>query len=265
MFRLFQSEVFRMRMRPQSWILIVLTFLLVGVFYGGFTIGSFFATGQSKADLKEPLPFDQLSDFGLSIGLGFFGGVMLVIVAAGMMGNEYSWNTLRPLVARASSRTALLTAKLLALLLYTIIFSVIVAILIGAMSVVASLIVGEPTAFSGGAVADAAWFTLRMIIASLPYLAFAFMLATVVRSNAAGIAGALGLSFLEPTVFGLLGLISSVFAKIEKGGISYNQQQLTMWKGWGDEWVPLLILAAYTALFLAISYWVFLRRDVTSG
>ncbi|HWV24777.1 MAG TPA: ABC transporter permease subunit [Thermomicrobiales bacterium] len=265
MFQLFQSEVFRLRKRAQSWILIVLTFLLVGVFYGGFTIGSFFATGANKDDLLRELPFDQLSDFGLSIGLGFFGGVMLVIVAAGMMGNEFSWNTLRPLVARASSRSSLLTAKLLALLLYTVVFSVIVAILVGVLSIVSSLIAGVDVAFSGGAVVDAAWFTLRMIVASLPYLAFAFMLATVVRSNAAGIAGALGLSFLEPTVFGLLGLISSVFHKIEKGGISYNQSQLMTWNGWGDEWVPLVILLAYTVLFLAISFWVFLRRDVTSG
>jgi len=266
MYRLLQSELFRLRKRTQSWLLIVISFILVGLFYGGFTIGSMVTSGQDSLDLQEPLPFDQLSDFGLSIGLGFFGGVMLVIIAAGMMGNEFSWNTLRPMVARASSRSALISAKLMALLIYTVIFMVVLAALIGVISVVSSLVAGVDVAFSGAAMADAAWFTLRTTIASLPILAFAFLLATWARSNAAGIAGALGLSFIEPTVFGILGALSDRFNSIQKGGIAWNGQEVMInWENSTQNWLSVGVLLAYTVLFAGLSYYIFLKRDVTSG
>jgi ABC-type transport system involved in multi-copper enzyme maturation permease subunit len=255
-----------MRKRTQSWLLFAIAFTLVGLFYGGFTIGSMIATGQEKADLIEVLPFDRLSDFGLSIGLGFFGSVMLVIIAAGMMGNEFSWNTLRPLVARASSRTALISAKLTALLIYTVLFSLVLAALIAVLSIASSLIAGVDVAFTSAALADAVWFTLRNIVGKLPILAFAFMLATVARSNAAGIAGALGLSFIEPTAFGLLGMINDVFDSIQKWGIGWNSHDVTLnWTGSAQNWVSVGVLLVYTALFTGLSYVVFLRRDVTSG
>ena len=250
----------------QSWLLIAIAFALVGLFYGGFTIGSLVASGPDKADFQDPLPFDQLTDFGLSIGLGFFGSVMLIIIAAGMMGNEFSWNTLRPLVARAPSRQALISAKLVALVVYTIIFSLVLSILIAGLSIVSSLIAGVDVAFSAGALADAAWFILRMILGNLPYLAFAFLLATVARSNAAGIAGALGLSFIEPSAFGLLGMLNDVFDTIQKWGLGWNIQEVTTdWSGSSQDWISVGVLAAYTTLFAGLSYVVFIRRDVTSG
>jgi len=266
MMHLLRSELFRMRKRAQSWILIVIAFLLTGLFYGGFTVGSLVTGGQDATDLQEPLPFTELPDFGLSIGLGFFGGVMLVIIAAGLMGNEFSWNTLRPLVARSRSRPALITAKLLTLLIYSVVFMFVVAALIALMSVVSSMIVGIDTGFSMSSLADAFWFTVRSIVVSMPILTFAFLLATLTRSNAAGIAGALGLSFIEPTVFGLLGSINDTFRTIRKGGIEYNVTNVLMngLDGRG-EWISLGIVLLYTALFVGLSYWIFLRRDVTSG
>src|SRR5699024_1727211 len=109
MVNLLRSEIFRLRKRAQSWLLLVIAFVLVGLFYGGFVIGAMATSGEASDDLKSTLPLTELSDFGLSMGLGFFGSVMLIIIAAGMMGNEYSWNTLRPLVARARSRASLLS------------------------------------------------------------------------------------------------------------------------------------------------------------
>jgi ABC-2 type transport system permease protein len=266
MFNLLKSELFRMRKRAQSWILMVIAFLLMALFYGGFTFGAIVTSGQDSTDFKELISFSELSDFGLSMGLGFFGGVMLVIIAAGMMGNEYSWNTLRPLVARARSRSALITAKLLTLLIYTVVFTFVVAILVAGMSIVSSLIAGIDLGVTGSATADAFWFTVRTIVVSMPILTFAFMLATVTRSNAAGIAGALGLSFIEPLVFGLLGNFIDVFQKIQKGGIAYNVNKVLV-EGVHDtgQWVALGVVGLYVAVFIGLSYVIFLRRDVTSG
>ena len=254
-----------MRRRPQSWLLIVIAALLVGLFYGGFTIGTFFANAQNAADLKKNLTFTELRTFGLNLN-NLFGGIMLVIVASGLIGNEFSWNTVRPLLARARSRTSLMTAKFATLLIYCVVFSVILALLTVAMSGVASAIVGESWQFSGSELGKVAAFTLGLIAQNLPVMALAFLLALWTKSNAAGIGVALGLIILEPTLFGILNNVNDVFHKIQKGGLQYNSSKL-MEVGLTEQagWIALIVLAIYTAIFVALSYIVFRRRDVTSG
>lgn len=187
-----------------------------------------------------------------------------IIVGAGMMGNEYGWNTLRTLVARARSRTSLLTAKFVALFLYAVVFSIVLAGLFGALSVVSSVIVGIDVGFSRDALVDMISYAIRTIVANLPYLAFAFMLATIARSNAAGVAGALEFNLIEPTVFALLGPLWAPFRDVQRGRLSYNTERL-LFDGVDGNWVPLGVIALYTVVFGRLSYYVFLRRDVTSG
>ncbi len=262
---LLQSELFRMRRRPQSWLLIVIAALLVGLFYGGFTIGSFFANAQNAADLKKNLIFPELRTVGLSFN-SLFGGIMLVIISAGLIGNEFSWNTIRPLLARARSRSSLITAKFATLLIYCVVFSIILALLTVAMSGIASAIVGESWQFSGSEFGKVAAYTLGLIVQNLPTMALAFLLALWTKSNAAGIGVALGVIILEPALFAILNPVSDVFAKIKKGGLSYNSEKL-LTVGLTEQagWIALVVLLIYTAIFVGLSYVIFTRRDVTSG
>lgn len=265
MLNLLNSELFRLRKRPQTWLLLGIAFLLTALVYGGFVVGARVTSGQDQLDLSEVLTFPNLSDFGLSIGLGFFGSVMVIIVAAGMMGNEYSWNTLRPLTARARSRSGLLVAKVITAVLYSAVFMLALAALIGLLSLISSPLAGVDANFSGEGVVDALTYTGKVILVNLPYVAFAFMLATVARSNAAGIAGALGLSFIEAPIMQLLKLASDIFDTVEEYGIAYNTTQLLFPSGDVDPVRPTIILLVYTAIFFGIAHVVFLRRDVTSG
>lgn len=265
MFYLLRSELFRLRKRPQTWLLLLIAFALTAMLYAGFAVGSRVTDPQDSAELKDVLTFPSLDDFGLSIGLGFFGSVMVVIIAAGMMGNEYGWNTLRPLTARARSRSGLLTAKLLTAVLYSALFMAVLAVLVGGLSLLGSAIAGVDAQVSANAVADAARFTGKVVLVNLPYVALAFMLATVARSNVAGIAGTLGVSFIEQPIFQLLKLASGIFDDVERYGISWNTNVILFPQD-GDELTgPVIILLAYMVLFGAISYATFLRRDVTSG
>jgi ABC-2 type transport system permease protein len=233
--------------------------------YGGFVVGARVTDAQDANEFRDSLTFAEMPDFGLSIGLGFFGSVMVIIVAAGMMGNEYSWNTLRPLTARARSRFSLMTAKILAGVLYSAVFMVLLAALIAGLSILSSAIVGIDAQVSGDAAMDAVRFTGKVILANLPYVAVAFLLATVARSNAAGIAGALGLSFIEQPIMQLLGLATDFFQDVERFGIAYNVNQLVFPTLDGDTARSVIIVLVYTALFFGGSYAVFMRRDVTSG
>jgi ABC-type transport system involved in multi-copper enzyme maturation permease subunit len=266
MLSLFTSELFRLRKRPQSWLLLVIAFVVTGMFYAGFAIGARVLSGTEREELVSVLPFSELPDFGLSIGLLFIGSVMLVIVASGMMGNEFAWNTLRPLVARARSRGALMGAKILAVLAYAVVFTVAMALLTAGLAVVASLVAGIDIGFSGQAALGAAWFTLRSLVANLPYVALAFLLATWAKSNAAGIAGALGVMFLEPIVFSVLSALTARAEAVASWGIAQNAQEMAVeWAGDAGSWRQTGILLAYSALFFAVSFAIFLRRDVTSG
>lgn len=265
MTHLLRSELFRLRKRSQTWILLLIAFALTALVYGGFVVGARVTDPQDAQEFRDALTFSQMPDFGLSFGLGFFGSVMVIIVAAGMMGNEYSWNTLRPLAARARSRVGLMTAKLVSAVLYTALFMVALAVLIAGLSLAGSALAGVDANVSSGAIADATRYTLKAILANMPYVAFAFMLATVARSNAAGIAGALGLSFIEQPIMQLLGLATDVFQDVQRFGIAYNVNELLFNSGEGSAARAMTILLVYTALFFGISYTVFLRRDVTSG
>lgn len=265
MLYLLRSELFRLRKRPQTWLLLFIAFALTALLYAGFAVGSRVTDPQDADELRDVLTFPSLDDFGLSIGLGFFGSVMIIIVAAGMMGNEYGWNTLRPLTARARSRSGLLTAKMVTAFLYSALFMAALAVLIGGLSLLGSAIAGVDAQVSGDAIADAARFTGKVVLVNLPYVALAFMLATLARSNVAGIAGTLGVSFIEQPIFQLLKLASGIFEDVERYGIAWNTNTL-LFPDNGDEVTgPVLVLLGYTVLFGAISYATFLRRDVTSG
>ncbi len=265
MTNLLKSELFRMRKRPQSWLLIVIAALLVGLFYGSFTIGSFFANATNAAELKRNVTFPELRTIGLSFN-SLFGGIMLVIVAAGLIGNEFSWNTIRPLLARARSRSSLMTAKFTTLLIYCIVFSLVLALLTVAMSGVSTAIVGESWHFSGSELGKVVAYTLGLIAQNLPTMALAFLLAMWTKSNAAGIGVALGLIILEPTLFAILKNVSDVFEKIQKGGLQYNSAKL-LEVGLSETsgWIALAVIMIYTGIFVALSYIIFARRDVTSG
>src|SRR5690606_5953724 len=117
---------------------------------------------------------------------------------------------------------------------------------------------------------------VRWVVAMLPNSAIAFAAALLTRSNAAGIAIGIGVSFVEPLVFQLLSLLADVFGTVQEYGISWNVSQLVNISTQSDGgfqspvdasqvWQSTAILAAYVVVLVAASYYVFNRRDITSG
>lgn len=262
---LLHSELFRIRKRPQSWLMLVLATLFVALIYAGMTVGTFFANARNADDLRNTIAFDHLREFGLSFN-SLFGGIMLAIFASGIFGNEYSWNTIRPLLARARSRSALVSAKLMTVLLYTLAFTIALAILTGVISFVATVIASGSWAFSPEEMGKNAAFVAGLFVTNLPYVALATLVAMWTRSNAAGIGVAIGLSFIEPAIWPLLGMALDAFKTIEKGGLSWNTNEVLFhWSGSQQNWISVGVLLLYTAVFVVLTYRIFLRRDVTSG
>ncbi|MGC4106315.1 MAG: ABC transporter permease subunit [Thermomicrobiales bacterium] len=262
---LLRSELFRVRKRPQSWLMLALATLFVALIYGGMTVGTFFANSGNANDLRETIAFDKLREFGLSFN-SLFGGIMLAIFASGMFGNEYSWNTIRPLLARARSRTSLVTAKLVTVFLYALFFTIALAILTVVISFIATLVASGHWHFGAEELGKNAAFVLGLVFTNLPYVALAVLVAMWTKSNAAGIGVAIGIAFIEPGIWPLLGYALDAFHSIQKFGLAWPTNNILFhWSGSERNWISVGVLLLYTAIFVALTYRVFLRRDVTSG
>lgn len=268
MVNLLRSEIFRAQKRFQSWLLLAI--ILVGeiALYGTMVIVSLVRSDPDSVNRNIQLP--KIYDTGLII-VNLVGTILVTIFAASLMGNEYSWNTLRPLLARSKSRASLLTAKWLTSLFYVLGLTIAGIVAVYGLSMLGAAIVGVDTGFSGSAVVDAIEVAGRYSVALLPYAALGMFMAVLTRSNTAGIALSIALLLLEPALFAALGALSDVFDTVQKGGLSWNADRLTRFGDAGSDVTASQalnsagVLAIWVVLFVVISYRVFTRRDVTSG
>ena len=272
----FQSELFRLRKRPQTWVIPALTVGFIAIYYVILFLVYQFDPTSNRTDLQESFMVSNIFEHGMLM-LIYFGVILTAIMASSLIGSEYSWNTLRPLVARASSRSSLLSAKWATLLLYTMLIVIVAVMSAITLSVLTSVLVNNPISLSVDLWDDFLVGTVRWIGALLPYSAVAFTAALLARSNATGIAIGIGVYFVEPLVFELLKFVSDVAESIQKYGIEWNARQLmsisTQDDGGGfmdpveasQVWQSAGIIAVYVTIFVAVSYVVFNRRDITSG
>lgn len=273
MFHLLQSEVFRLRKRPMSWVLPVILGGLIAAFYVIFYFAARNSSNPTQIDqLSLPWVFNGGGTFVIQIGI-----ILLTVLASSVIGSEYSWNTIRPLLARAKSRGAMLTAKWITVALYTVILIVLGMI----VSIVASYVMSRVAGIDAGASAElfrhVAAGTGRLIWAAAPYAALAFLVALWTKSNAAGISVGLAVFFVEPIAWLLLRQFNTVFDTVQKGGIIWNVQQLTdanMHRSAeravtavsaSRAWESAGVIGIYVVIAVALTYVILNRRDVTSG
>ena len=267
MLHLLRSELFRLRKRPQFRVLFLIMFVSTGGLYIAFAIAA--SVASEPNEIRNELVLPRVFQSGMQSG-SLVGFVLIVVMAAGLIGNEYGWNTIRPLISRSYGRGALLTAKWITVAIHTIAlfsFGLMVAILFSAAT---SAVAGNFQGVTGLLLCDWGVSFGRLLVASAPYAALAFTLALVTRSNAAGIAVSLGVVFVEPVIWSLLTLVSERFDSAAALGIAHNGTLLTNMNSHnefvsaGDAWRATFLSTVYTAIFGAISYAVFRRRDITS-
>src|SRR5215207_7221843 len=108
MFNLIRAEWFKLARRPMAWVLLaVLLVLLVllrrvafmavalhdGIFSGGEIRLSVLAEAQVQ-QFRQQISFPGI--FGAALGhINSVGGICAIVLAAGALGSEYSWGTLR--------------------------------------------------------------------------------------------------------------------------------------------------------------------------
>lgn len=197
--RLLGSSVRKLVRRPATWIslgLLIGLLLLVFLAVGASTRQVPTRPGEAAAVLIVTFP--GAYDFILSFILGL-GGLVAVLYAGAIAGSEWGWGTFKSIVARGESRSRylLVTYGAVAVLLGA---GLVVAFAAGVVSaLIGALFAGVPTTgvSDGEALGGLPELMARGWLSLVEQGALGFAIATVARSQIAGIGVGLGVYFGE--------------------------------------------------------------------
>jgi ABC-2 type transport system permease protein len=287
MINLIRAEWLKLSRRPLSWILLILLLvLLVAQILTQFalTLGMPVRSGIVSAQFEEwrrGVLFPGIFATALSHVNGL-GGIFAVIFAAGAIGSEYSWGTLRTQLARDPARDRYLLAKLTTIMLMLATATLLATLLAALLSAVLSPILGSAISITPGDLMNLIVATLRALYVLLPYVLLTAYATLLTRSVLGGVA--IGLSYIiVETGFGALALLrvlGGVWALVYNLTIGQNINTLTLMNrhAFGlrpETTAPLdlsqlpsplqatIVVAVYSAFFLAFALILFRRRDIT--
>ena len=284
---LIAAELLKVRRR---WLVYLLALVLIAgaaiqVWLGGYTSwktdSGLDAGAETMALHTFVLPWALVSllDSGQ-----FWGSFIVGVLVSSMVATEYGWGTVRQAVVRGQTRSQYLTVKLVGItILSSAILLTVLAVAI-AFSLMATAIAGEPVTLDvpdGPSPFDLVLMVLRAGYAIIPYGLLAFCLTVVGRSTAEGVAGTLLYLIGEAILLGILHDLGGVAPTIESFVLGHNTSAVLSANVIGSEnfnslafrnnplaaevpdpAVGALVLAVYCAIFIAIAYYVFQRRDL---
>ena len=290
MTRLIGAELFKMRKRMMTKVLL---FVLVGIMVVFYLL--LFAVSKANLPSTGGGPrMDQIENLlGLPVALPFamsmlasFGSVLAVILVASMMGNEYNWRTIRTALTFSEGRLRFLTAKLTAAAIL-ILIGMVVGLATGfMMSLITTAIGGYAFDFSF-ATGSYLWAQFlqfwRTFFVIIPYVLLAFLLAIVAKSAGPGIGLGIGVIFLEGIITLVMRLAGGWIAQIPNYLLNANVSAITalaqlppgFMSGPGgggglglSESLPgvphaFITLTLYSMAFVGIAFYMFRTRDVT--
>ncbi len=217
----------------------------------------------------------------ISNGLGaaaFMGIVLTMVLAASVMGTEYSWGTLRTSLVSGVARRKFLTSKVVTLL----------AVAAGGLLVTALALVLTSLLFTvlvrhvGGDWTEGEWATTFIVFGKtfygiVPYLMLAIFFAVLTSSTGVGIAIVMGYYMIEAIVTGILSELFDWFEPVANFILGPNVAawmahddviQVTLGiRADGDLGAMhyFLVILAYTVALGAAAFWRFERKDVTGA
>lgn len=211
-------------------------------------------------------------------GFSSVGPLLIMILAASVMGSEYGWGTLRNVLTRGTGRWQLLSAKLLLLLRLCSDALIVISVFAVVSSLIAAVI---PPAETGELANSGKWLDivttyLKVVYSLVPFIALSVFLAVLTSSSAVGIAISVGYYFVESIVAPILNindtlskvtdylLIESVntwtsvsFVDVEVNGAAAEQTS--------DALHAFLVILAYTVVLGVASFYIFMRRDIAGA
>ncbi|BAS26893.1 ABC transporter permease subunit [Limnochorda pilosa] len=306
--RLLYAEAVKLRRLRLIWIALGLLLLFVGLAYYLSYEGYQTILDRMRAEggpapglqavaarayflnlLKQMITLPRAVDVAFSV-LQFPGFLMITLVAAAVVGNEFAWGTVQQNLMRGATRPTFLTAKLTAVALVVLLFM--------AAGLAAGIVAGGIT---GSAVSGWSWswatgrFWLdvlgllgRLALINGVYAAMAVMLSILFRSTAIGVGATVIYRFFEGVAGLFLGQTSRWIGHvypylISSGHLALTADRTVIFMGGGpggpsspggpggpeiafQKLLPfpdaVWLMTGFLALFVAVSYLRFQRQDL---
>ena len=265
-------EWFKLRRRWVPWIVLGFVLVIVQLL--------FWLVATLSNDVSYQSPSENIAN-----GLGFsafFGPFIAVILAAAVMGGEYGWGTLRPVLSKGAGRWQFLTSKVAVVVLVTVAILVILSITVMISGFIAeAVLTADPQTERYEAIS---WLDLlalfgRMIYGFVPYIALALFLVVLTTSNGVGIGLSLGYYIAETVI--LVPILSNfswsdqVFSFLLGPNVSAWQNvpgndggpgsSIATFGGISDMAHGAIMVTAYAVVLGAAAMALFMRRDIAGA
>lgn len=267
-------ELRKLFRRPMWWVLVVIITGLAALFFiVGYLVSAHRGTLASASGSLFP-PGSIPRYFMLPSALGL---IVTAIMAAGVVGSEYSWGTLRGLIATGIPRSRLLGAKFFATFIGIVIW-VLLGFIVGMIcSCIVTVAAGHALTLGGFGASWLGDFGLmwgRTLLSLTASMAIGFAAAVIGRSMAAGIAAPIVWQVIEVLIGGLytyLGNFGNILVHLT---LNVNDESLARHNAFGSVATrsgmvtqphAVAVMFGYIVVLMAVSFVVFMRRDVTSG
>ncbi|MGB9738459.1 hypothetical protein [Chloroflexus sp.] len=270
--------LFLATLRETLWFLVVA--LQEGLFSGGeitFGLLSPAAIDQIKLQLSLPGVFGAM--FGEINGTG---GILAVILAAGLFGSDFNWGTLRVLLTRMPNRTIYLLAKVTALQLALLAAMAITLFLGTGLALIFGGLLGLPQRLSVIDLLLVPVGMLRALLVLLPYTLIACVGAIVGRSVIAGVstgliflvfdvsAGSLNtIGAIDPFIRSLVNLLlqPNINRLIIENSRMFGLDQSVLTSALDTallppQWQALIVILVYSLIFGYSAYRTLNRQDI---
>ncbi len=204
--------------------------------------------------------------------------MIVTIMAASIVGSEYSTRTLHKVLAKGMSRINYMGAKLINLGILTITFILACVVLIFVAGLITTwLITGNiswsfiTTGFAGSVLLNVGYVALMMMV----YVCFSAFVTVMLKSSIAGIIAGVVLFFIDGAIMGQVAAsnlnswlgytisynVTYLFELISPSPVNADiiHSPLT------NPLQAVTVLSLYCGLFILASFFVFRRQDLTSG
>lgn len=205
----------------------------------------------------SPDNYSSVYDFSAEMmtfqGVGQILTILVIIGTAGIVSKEHSQGTIKFLLIRARSRSAILASKYVVVLLYALTLTI-----VSILSVFASGAIWFGLSGGEAAMSDVFMSILYSSVSIVVFATLAFMVGILTNSTGVTIGGTIFLTMISsvtiPRDFYKYVLLPNLnLAAYEGGGAPMPGMTLTF---------SIVMLAIYMAVFLFIGFSVFRRRDV---
>ena len=209
-----------------------------------------------------------------SIGFISILSLLTIIVAAGIVANEFRWGTIKLLLIRPISRSKILLSKYLSILIFALIllvFYVIASWIVGALFFgfdglnpkVAMFVDGKVVYDSivGQSMVDYGYKLVNLVMMTT----FAFMISTVFRNSSLAIGIAIFLMMAGTSILAFIYKYNwAKYVLFANTDLTQYTTGMPLIKGMTLQF-SIIVLLVYYAIFLVASWFAFTKRDVAGA